>query len=244
VLAADSAHLGAILMLVSLAVMLAAPLGFRLGLWTAVTALTKLVPMGLVTGALAALAALVSLATGGWRVGVGTTAMLLGIVVLGGAAVLLPLRAKKIAERAPINDITTDTADPPAFAAAIAARSRDGAVSTYPGAPTVAIQHANYSDLAPLRLALAPAVAFQRALATAKALGWRVLAADAESGLIEASDKTLIFGFVDDVVLRLRPEGGGTRIDLRSASRVGISDLGKNAKRIRTFFAALATEAP
>jgi uncharacterized protein (DUF1499 family) len=239
VLAADSAHLGAILVLVSLALMLAAPLGFRLRLWSAITALTKVVPLGLASGALAALTAVVSLAAGGWRVGPGTTAMLLAIVAIGIVAVLLPLRAKKIAERAPINDITTDPADPPAFAAAVAERARDGAISDYPGARVTAIQQANYPDLAPQRLALAPAAAFERALATVKALGWRVLAADAASGRIEASDQTTIFAFVDDVVVRLRREGEGTRIDLRSASRVGISDLGKNAARIRAFFAAL-----
>ncbi len=231
--AAWTGHAAAILIVLCLALMLAAPVGFRLRLWSAATALTKVVALGLVSGLLAALAALVSLILGGWRVGPGTTLMLVAIILIGGLAVLLPLRAKKLAEKAPIRDITTDPERPPAFAALTAARAADGASSDYPGGETAAIQRANYPDLAPLHLDLPPEAAFARAREAAQALGWRIGAADVARGHLEASDRTRLFGFVDDIVMRLAPEGSGTRIDWRSASRVGISDLGKNAERIR-----------
>jgi uncharacterized protein (DUF1499 family) len=238
-IAAYSAHIASVLILLAGLLMLAAPLGYRLKLWSAVTALTKVVALGLVAAALADLGAIVSLAAGGWRVGPGTTAMLAAIVVIGTAAVLLPLRAKTIAEKAPIRDVTTDVGDPPAFKAVLPLRAADGADAVYPGAATAAIQQRNYPDLAPLRLEMPPGDAFARALAAAKTMAWTIVAEDAGGGRIEAFDKTLWFGFVDDVVIRLRPESGATRVDLRSVSRVGISDLGKNAKRIRAYIDTL-----
>lgn len=234
-IAADSAHIAAVLFVLSLVLMLAAPLGYRLRLWSAVTALTKVVALGLVLAGLAVVGAIVSLATGGWQVGPGTTIMLAAIIVIGGVAVLLPLRAKAIAEKAPIRDITTDVGNPPALKALLPLRQAEGADGAYPGAATAAIQHANYPDLAPLRLGMPPAEAFARALIAATAMGWTVIDDDAAQRRIEAYDKTLWFGFTDDIVIRLTPEGSDTRVDLRSVSRVGISDLGTNAKRIRAY---------
>jgi len=234
-----SAHIAAVLFVLALILMLAAPLGYRLRLWSAVTALTKIVALGLVLAALAVLGAIVSLATGGWQVGPGTTIMLAAIVVIGGVMVLLPLRAKAIAEKAPIRDITTDVANPPPLRALLPQRQAEGADGAYPGAATAAIQHANYPDLAPLQLDMPPAAAFARALASAKAMGWTIVAEDAAQSRIEAYHRTLWFGFTDDVVIRLAPEAGGTRVDLRSVSRVGISDLGTNAKRIRAYMEKL-----
>jgi uncharacterized protein (DUF1499 family) len=121
----------------------------------------------------------------------------------------------------------------------LALRQAAGADGAYPGAATAAIQHANYPDLAPLRLAMPPANAFARALTAATAMGWTVVDDDATQGRIEAYDKTVWFGFTDDIVIRLTPEGSDTGVDLRSVSRVGISDLGKNAKRIRAYLEKL-----
>lgn len=245
-IAADSAHAAAALIPVTLLLMAAAPLGYRLRLWSAITALTKVVPLGLVAGALAALLAVVSLAAGGWRAGAGTTAMLVAIVLIGVAAVLLPLRVKKIAARTPFNDVTTDTANPPALEALLPLRRVEvpGAAGAYDGAKLAALQKSTYPDLASLNLAAAPGDAFERALAAAKSSGWTIVAADASRGRIEAYDKTSWFGFIDDIVVRVAPDGAGTRVDMRSASRVGISDLGKNAQRIRAYFAALKAPAP
>jgi uncharacterized protein (DUF1499 family) len=80
---------------------------------------------------------------------------------------------------------------------------------------------------------------FKRAEATARAMGWEIVAAEPGEGRIEATDTTMWFGFKDDIVIRIVPEGEGSRLDIRSMSRVGKSDLGKNADRIRKFLAAL-----
>ena len=234
-----AAMMAGALLLLMLVLMAAAPLGFRLGLWSATTALTKLVAGGLAAGLLAALAAIVALAMGGARLGSGERVLLALIIVIGASAVVLPLRAKRIAAAAPIRDITSDPDDPPDFVAVRAARERDGAGIAYEGARLAAIQRLRYGDIGPWYLAMPLELAFAKALAAANDMGWTIVAADAAEARIEASDRTRFFGFVDDVVIRLRPEAGGSRIDIRSASRVGISDLGKNARRIRAYFAAL-----
>ena len=79
---------------------------------------------------------------------------------------------------------------------------------------------------------------FARARATAERLGWEIVKADPAAGLIEATDTTRWFGFVDDIVTESR-RGGRGAVDLRSVSRVGRSDIGTNAERIRAFLAAL-----
>jgi uncharacterized protein (DUF1499 family) len=84
-------------------------------------------------------------------------------------------------------------------------------------------------------LPTAPAATFDRALRVAQSHGWEIVTADKSSGRIEATDTTRWFGFTDDVVVRLTPWGTGTRVDVRSASRAGASDLGRNAGRIREF---------
>jgi uncharacterized protein (DUF1499 family) len=245
VLAAWTGHLAAILILATGFVLLAAPLGYRLRLWSALAALTKVTALAVMLGAAAMILALLSLATGGWRVGPGTTVMLLAIVVAGGAAVVLPLRVKRIAARLPFNDVTTDTMSAPAFEALLPLRRAERPVDSgiYGGARLAALQQERYPDLAPERLEAMRAEAFDQALAAAKAMGWTIVAADAARGRIEAFDRTRWFGFVDDIVIRLTPAGDGTRVDMRSASRVGISDLGANARRIRAYWAALKAKA-
>ena len=138
----------------------------------------------------------------------------------------------------PIHDITTDTEDPPAFVAAVPLNS--------PGRtdydPAVAEQQrAAYPDLGPLMLPVPPADAFDRAVEAIREMGWELLADDADALRIEATDRTFWFGFADDVVVRVAPDGDtGSRVDVRSLSRVGVGDLGVNARRVRELVAALA----
>ncbi|WP_330970793.1 DUF1499 domain-containing protein, partial [Lysobacter sp. A3-1-A15] len=96
-------------------------------------------------------------------------------------------------------------------------------------------QLAGYPDLRTHRLAAAPAQAFERALAAARDMGWEIVAAEPAAGRIEATDTTPWFGFKDDVVIRIEGDGDGSRIDVRSVSRVGGSDVGANAARIRKY---------
>ncbi|MGD2168417.1 MAG: DUF1499 domain-containing protein [Gammaproteobacteria bacterium] len=134
-----------------------------------------------------------------------------------------------------INDITTDLEDPPEFSAVIPLRPAGSNPIAYGGPEVAARQREAHPEVAPIFSALDPQAAFQRAFETAESLGWEVVSGDLQSGIIEAVDTTRFFRFKDDVIIRIREDAGGSRIDLRSRSRVGRSDLGKNAKRILAF---------
>lgn len=140
----------------------------------------------------------------------------------------------------PINDITTDLDDAPAFGAL---EIRGGRVLDYDPDKGVA-QRRSYSHIETERSDLAPNDAAGKALAVARELGWDVLAdTDAHGELtLEATATTFWFGFVDDVVVRIRADGSGSLVDVRSASRVGMSDLGANARRIDDFMARFRGE--
>ena len=111
--------------------------------------------------------------------------------------------------------------------------AKDSNPSTYAGAETAALQKRGYPDLAPLSLALVPDKAFPIALATAKKMSWTIVEADPTTRRIEASEHSFWMGFTDDIVVRVAETDTGSRIDVRSASRHGRSDLGVNAARIR-----------
>ena len=161
-------------------------------------------------------------------------------LVLGLAAAGPPLYLVAHAQGLPpIHDISTDTLDPPAFVAVLPLRQgARNSVDVLPEA--LAQQKRGYPDIAPLRLSVPPAEAFARAERAARAMGWQIVAVAPEVMRIEATDTTLFFGFKDDIVIRVRPSEHGSVVDMRSLSRVGTSDVGVNAKRIRTFLARLS----
>jgi uncharacterized protein (DUF1499 family) len=134
-----------------------------------------------------------------------------------------------------INDITTDLENPPRFSAVIPLRPAGSNPIEYGGAAVAARQREAYPDIAPIFSELGPEAAFQRAFETAEALGWEIISGDLQSGIIEAIDTTRFFRFKDDIVIRITQDASGSRVDLRSRSRIGRSDLGKNAKRILAF---------
>jgi uncharacterized protein (DUF1499 family) len=157
-------------------------------------------------------------------------------LVISLAAASVPVRMWMIFRSVPkIHDITTDTDNPPRFYALLKLRKDALNPVTYGGQEIAEQQHKAYPDLAPLVLDLPPDKAFERSLSAAKKLSWTIISADEGKGLIEATDTTFWFGFTDDIVIRISPKGKGSRIDLRSLSWVGKSDVGTNAKRIRTF---------
>jgi len=137
-----------------------------------------------------------------------------------------------------IHDISTDTVNPPRFVAIVPLR-KGSPNSMDTSADDVALQRKGYPDIAPAILQEPPEVAFQRAERAARLMGLEIVAAVPGEGRIEATDTTLLFGFKDDVVIRVAPDAKGSRIDMRSLSRVGRSDFGVNAKRIRSFMKAL-----
>ena len=164
--------------------------------------------------------------------------------MLGVAVALLAVPALQLLSAfgaPPIHDITTDTADPPPFVAALPLRAAANAMNPpeYGGAEVAAQQHQAFPDIQPLVMNMPPQQAFERVLDEVREFGWDISAAEPAEGRIEAVDTTLFFGFKDDVVIRLRPVEGGTRVDVRSTSRVGLGDAGTNAKRIRRLLAAL-----
>lgn len=165
----------------------------------------------------------------------------LAIAVLGLLMALFPLAMAlqwEVASRTtpPINDISTDTADAPVF--------WDMPNPTdYPGAKTAALQHAAYPDLAPLKLGLTPEQAFAQALLVAQAKGWTIVASMPAEGRIEATSSSLLYGFTDEVIVRVKAVEGGALVDVRSRSRLGRVDRGVNARRIRAYLAALRERA-
>jgi uncharacterized protein (DUF1499 family) len=162
--------------------------------------------------------------------------LLIAALAISLAALSVPVRMWMVVRDVPmIHDITTDTADPPQFEAVLALRKNALNPVAYGGPEIAKQQHKAYPDIVPLFLNLSPAEAFERSLSTAKNLGWKIISANAEKGLIEATDTTFWFGFTDDIVIRISPQDKYSRVDLRSLSRVGKSDVGKNAKRVREF---------
>ncbi len=133
-----------------------------------------------------------------------------------------------------INDITTNPDDPPVFAHAGQLPGNEGRDLSYPS-DFAAKQRAGYPDLAPIRVELSPPDALYQCLRAAEFLGWQVTHDNQEGGTLEATETSRIFRFVDDISVRVRPDGTGSVIDVRSKSRVGRGDLGANAKRIEAF---------
>lgn len=189
-------------------------------------------------------------------------------VIVGLVAIIVPLLAfgrlmqvqNTVANLPLIHDISTDTQDPPVFSAKIITeRGAVEGVNTldYAGkrAPTSAkdaegnpvmklvsaLQTQAYPEVRTLVINDPVDVAFGRAEQVARDMGWEIKFSDPQSGMIEATDTTFWYGFKDDVVIRLRPAtGGGTRVDVRSISRVGLSDIGANAARVKKFLTAMA----
>ncbi|WP_444930438.1 DUF1499 domain-containing protein [Microbulbifer sp. SSSA002] len=145
-----------------------------------------------------------------------------------------------------IHDITTDTRNPPQYQAVLALRQKGDNSAEYGGERVARLQREAdvYADITPLYLHLSVPRATEAAAEVAKDLDWQVVAYKPGQGHLEAVAKTPLLGFSDDIVVRVSAErGGGSRVDVRSSSRVGVSDLGANGKRIRRFLEALHREA-
>lgn len=139
----------------------------------------------------------------------------------------------------PIHDITTDTVNPPEFNAIVPLRQDAPNPHEYifENGPAEA-QKEFYSGLETLNVSMSYDRAYDRALATAREMPWQIVGENRQEGRIEAYDKLPWFGFIDDVVIRVDTTEMGSKIDVRSKSRIGRGDLGVNAKRIRSYFEA------
>lgn len=241
------AWIALLLGLACVAAVLLAALGYRtetLALGTAIQSI-RWAATGALVGAVVALLALVWLVRKGagrqtpmW---VAASALLLNVLV-----VAPPLNLFAQAKNLPlIHDISTDTSDPPRFVAIVPLRSNAPNPVEYDPA-NAAEQQRGYPDIAPLVLANTTAAqGFARAEHAARAMGWDIVSSAPEEGRLEATDSTLLLGFKDDIVVRIRKstqasgQGQGSVVDVRSLSRVGLSDIGANAKRIRAFLREL-----
>ncbi len=236
-------HLAAAGLLVAVAAaaaeLLAGP-GTRIGLWqfpTGFEILRWAAYGGIAAAAMSVGGGLAARPGSGRR---GLPVALIGLLV-GLAAAGVPWSCLRFAKVAPaIHDIATDTDNPPSFVALLPIRRNAPNGAEYGGPAVAAKQRDAYPDVRPALLDVPPGEAFDRALAAARAMRWTIAAADRTDGRIEATATTTWFGFKDDVVVRVVPAGTGSRVDVRSVSRVGIGDLGTNARRIREYLKTLA----
>jgi uncharacterized protein (DUF1499 family) len=204
--------------------------GLRAYTWAAYTGLAA-AGVGLVLSLLAAVPR--------WRAG----AWMPVVALCAGAAAATPpiLMLEQAKSVPPIHDITTDAYNAPRFVSLLAVRMTAPNGAEYGGPAVAAQQQKGYPDIKPAILKAEPAQAMQRVIDAARACGWEVASSDAASGRLEATATTPWFGFKDDIVVRVRAEpSGGSRVDVRSASRVGRSDIGANAARVREFLSRLA----
>jgi uncharacterized protein (DUF1499 family) len=230
------------LAILALALLAAGPIGWRAGWWHYRFAFTWLMTYSAYVAIGATIVSLFTLALG-WPQLDGRAMIMAGLgLALGAALTYVPWHYNHTGKTVPrIHDITTDTDNPPSYMAVLPARAAEHANSvTYEGPEVARLQRAAYPDIVPLVVALQPSAAFGRARDAAMSMsGWTIVAAEPSTGRIEASNRSVWFGFTDDIVIRVTAQGAGSRVDMRSVSRQGRGDFGVNARRVRAYMAEL-----
>jgi hypothetical protein len=231
------------LAVLSVPILIIATVGHRNDMLDA-TATYGVIALGFSIAALAVIAAVAAFEAI-WRDGrKGARTALWGLIV-GLAVLSIPaVGAWKVMTYPRLTDISTDTDDPPVFERALADRGPDARPIAPPDEDGIALQHAAYPDIVPRHYPVGTARVFDDAMKIIIDRGWKILGERRpddtdETGRIEAVAATLIFGFRQDVVIRIVADGEGALVDMRSAARNGAHDLGADADRIRAFFADL-----
>ena len=214
--------------------LLASGPGYRLGVWHFRTGIS-LIRWAAYLGIAGTVLALVGLVIPRVR----ARSLAAAFVVAGVVAGITGYWAQRASSVPRIHDISTDTENPPQLVATLPMRAGAENTAVYGGPKLAAEQKQGYPDIAPLMLKAAPQDTFERAQRVAREMGWQIIAADRTAGRLEATDTTAWFGFHDDIVVRIAAAGSGSRVDVRSVSRVGRSDIGTNARRIRSFLERL-----
>lgn len=218
-----------------------AGVGFRLGVWNFRTgfSILKYAAYGGVAATVVILFSVIFAIKRGKHVCL-VAVFMAGAMVITSIAV--PSYWKGTAKRLPrIHDISTDLDNPPLFVAILPLRQPTDNPVEYGGAEVAAKQQQAYPDVKSMIMKVPADLAFTQALAAVHRMRWEIVAEVPEQGRIEAIDTTVWFGFKDDIVIRVTPEGDGARVDIRSVSRVGISDAGTNARRISAYLRMLAS---
>jgi uncharacterized protein (DUF1499 family) len=233
---------GLALAIFALLVLAAGPIGWRAGLWHYRIGLLTLMPaagcLGVAALALSAAAVLAGLRARSRR---DLTVAVLGMLIGAGVAYFPWHWSNQRSAFPRVNDVTTDFTDPPSLAFSETMRkAEEGNPAAYEAYRFAGVQQRAYPDIAPARLPVPPAAAFDKALALVKARGWAIVETDRGAGVIDAYDRSFWFGFTDDVAIRVTTDGEGSRVDIRSSARQGRGDYGVNARRVRAFLAALS----
>ena len=206
----------------------------------------NLIVVSLVTAAVALLLSLLAFSqiwhTGARGTGLSLSALLVALMIFAMPLYYLPNLVKLPA----INDVTTDLLTPPQFQEIAILRNSDANSVVYPGDQFITAQAKAYPDISTLTLERSKTDSFDLVHGVIADLGWKIVreqqpSGKSRTGYIEAIDKSLILGFRDDIVVRIKGNRRFSRIDMRSASRYGRHDLGTNAKRIREMFSVIKT---
>lgn len=230
-------RLGIFLAIINLLIIIAAPLArlyLQVPAITAFSVFFNALQAGVVLGLLGLLLMFITAVTKNRFATKGGLMMLLpGLVP---AAIIIALVGPANLAKPIIHDISTDTSNPPQFVEVRKLRKAGENSADYDGTEIAAQQQLAYPDLEPVRTRMNTDDALTEATQVVKDLGWEFINVDYNLGIIEAYDVSEPFGFIDDIVIRVRPDdNGGSRVDIRSVSRIGKGDLGKNAERIRRF---------
>jgi uncharacterized protein (DUF1499 family) len=158
--------------------------------------------------------------------------LLTSIVICVAIVGFMGVQIAKGAQVPPIHNISTDIEDPPRFVAVVALRGEGTNPLEYDAATIGPQQQAAYPEVTTLTVPTSPDETVRSVVSALEDMGLEIVAVDEAEGIVEATDTTFWFGFKDDMVVRVRPSAGGSEVDARSVSRVGVSDLGANAARI------------
>ena len=218
---------------VALALLFLGPIGTRIGVWGFQTGLLILIPAGVLLAAIGLLVGIISIFVSKKR---GFTAdmpiVFTSIALCAVILVVMGMQFQKGTSVPPIHNISTDLSDPPQFNAIVPLRGEGTNPLAYDAEKIGPQQQAAYPEVETLKVATPPAETVGRVVIALQEMGLEIVASDAQAGIVEATATTFWFGFKDDVVVRVRPANGGSIVDARSVSRVGLSDLGANAARI------------
>ena len=220
-------------------VLISAGPGYRYGWWPLDSGMA-LIGYGLLLG-LAAISTSVAALMLSWYV-VSTRGRIFGLagVIVALVVAYVPYHWYLLErDSPPIHDIVTDTEHPLAFDKLAAARGVGENSVAYGGADVAQMQHDAYPDIAPLISERSPSEAFAAVMEVVSDSNWEVANVDTGAMTVEATDQSFWFGLKEDIILRVTPAGAGSRIDIRSQSRIRISDAGTNARRVKQVLLAL-----